>query len=80
LDDVTVHEDEAVMELQKEEVLKRLGLIEKGEMKTRSWDDVKSELFNMKGEVIGITTMGLQDGSIFFALSIKEIPYWRYVR
>jgi serine protease Do len=37
-------------------------------------------LFNMKGEVIGITTMGLQDGSIFFALTIKEIPYWRYVR
>lgn len=37
-------------------------------------------LFNMKGEVIGITTMGLQDGSIFFALIINEIPFWKYVR
>jgi len=46
LDYVIVQEDEAVLELQKEEVLKRLDLIDKGEMKTRSWDDAKSELFN----------------------------------
>jgi serine protease Do len=35
-------------------------------------------LFNMRGEVIGITTKGLQEGSLFFAINIKRlnlIPY-----
>ncbi len=35
-------------------------------------------LFNMRGEVIGITTKGLQEGSLFFAINIKKlnlIPY-----
>jgi len=32
-------------------------------------------LFNMKGEVIGIISLGKQEGSLFFALSILKIPY-----
>ncbi|MBU0766148.1 MAG: S1C family serine protease, partial [Bacteroidetes bacterium] len=35
-------------------------------------------LFNSKGEVIGITTMGVQEGSLFFAINIMKIPYWKY--
>jgi len=37
-------------------------------------------LFNSKGEVIGITTMGQQEGSLFFAISIKELPLWKYIK
>ncbi|HNW70104.1 MAG TPA: trypsin-like peptidase domain-containing protein [Bacteroidales bacterium] len=36
-------------------------------------------LFNSKGEVIGITSMGVQEGSLFFALNIQKIPYWKYL-
>lgn len=35
-------------------------------------------LFNMRGEVIGITTKGMQDGSLYFSINIKNlnlIPY-----
>lgn len=35
-------------------------------------------LCNSKGEVIGITTMGQQEGSLFFSVSIKEIPLSKY--
>lgn len=36
-------------------------------------------LFNSKGEVIGITTMGSQEGSLFFAINIKKVPYRKYL-
>jgi serine protease Do len=37
-------------------------------------------LFNSKGEVIGITTLGLQEGSLFFAINILKIPTWKYIK
>lgn len=37
-------------------------------------------LFNSKGEVIGITTLGQQEGSLFFAINIQKVPYSLYVR
>ncbi|OFX18520.1 MAG: hypothetical protein A2033_02325 [Bacteroidetes bacterium GWA2_31_9] len=35
-------------------------------------------LFNSKGEVIGITSMGAQEGSLFFAINILKIPTSKY--
>jgi len=35
-------------------------------------------LFNMKGELIGVTTMGIHEGSLFFAINIMNIPVNRY--
>ena len=35
-------------------------------------------LFNMNGEVIGITTKGLQEGSLFFAINIKTLNLLGY--
>lgn len=37
-------------------------------------------LFNMKGEVIGITSKGMQEGSLFFAISIKELNLNKYIQ
>ena len=45
LDYVNIHEEEAVSDIQKEEVLRRLKLIESGKMKTRTWEEAKAELF-----------------------------------
>lgn len=44
LDYVSISDDEAPT-WQQEEVNKRLQLIEKGEMKTRSWDEAKKDIF-----------------------------------
>ena len=45
LDYVSVSKEEAVPEWQQDEVNKRLDLIEKGEMKARSWDKAKEDIF-----------------------------------
>lgn len=42
---VSVSKQEAIPQWQQEEVNSRLQLIEKGEMKTRSWDDAKKDIF-----------------------------------
>jgi serine protease Do len=36
-------------------------------------------LFNSNGEAIGITTKGLQDGSLFFCINIQRLPLWKYL-
>lgn len=36
-------------------------------------------IFNFNGEVVGITTMGLQEGNLFFCLNIKKVPYSKYL-
>ncbi len=36
-------------------------------------------LFNYKGEVIGITTWGEQEGNLFFCVNIQKIPYSSYL-
>ncbi len=45
LDYVSVSKEEAIPEWQQEEVNKQLELIEKGEMKARSWDEAKMDVF-----------------------------------
>lgn len=45
LDYVNIQEEEAVSDAQKEEVLRRLEFIENGEMKTRTWEEAKADLF-----------------------------------
>jgi len=45
LDYVSVKNEDIVPQWQQEEVNKRLQLIEKGEMKTRSWDKAKTDIF-----------------------------------
>jgi hypothetical protein len=42
---VKVEEPEAIPQWQQDEVSKRLDLIEKGEMKTRSWKKAKKDIF-----------------------------------
>lgn len=46
LDYVSVSTEESTIpEWQKEEVKRRIELVEKGQMKTRSWDKAKKEVF-----------------------------------
>lgn len=45
LDYVSISDEEAIAEWQQEEVNKRVQLIEKGEMKTRSWEKAKEDIF-----------------------------------
>jgi len=45
LDYVSVSNEETIPAWQQEEVQKRMQLIEKGEMKTRSWDEAKKDVF-----------------------------------
>lgn len=45
LDYVSVCNEEAIPAWQQQEVNSRLQLIEKGEMKTRSWDEAKKDIF-----------------------------------
>ena len=45
LDYVSVSEEEAIPQWQQEEVNRRLQLIEEGDMKTRSWDEAKKDIF-----------------------------------
>ncbi|MCF6298206.1 MAG: addiction module protein [Flavobacteriaceae bacterium] len=45
LDYVSVKKESAIPQWQQEEVNRRLQLIEKGEMKTRSWNEAKADIF-----------------------------------
>ncbi|PIB34203.1 hypothetical protein BFP72_01530 [Reichenbachiella sp. 5M10] len=45
LDYVSINEEKSVPEWQQQEVSKRLELVDSGEMKTRSWDSAKKDLF-----------------------------------
>ncbi|SHK19508.1 Putative addiction module component [Reichenbachiella agariperforans] len=45
LDYVSINEEKPVPEWQQQEVSKRLELVNSGEMKTRSWDSAKKDLF-----------------------------------
>lgn len=46
LDYVSIKKDEAIPQWQQDEVNKRLELIDRGKMKTRSWDEAKKEIFS----------------------------------
>lgn len=46
LDYVSINKDEAIPQWQQDEVNKRLDLINSGEMKTRSWDEAKKDIFS----------------------------------
>lgn len=45
LDYVSVSEEETIAVWQEEEINKRLQLIENGEMKIRSWNEAKKDIF-----------------------------------
>lgn len=45
LDYVSVSNAEDISAQQQEEVAARLALVENGEMKTRTWDEAKKEIF-----------------------------------
>jgi len=45
LDYVSVSKEESIPAWQQQEVNRRLHLIEKGEMKTRSWDEAKKDIY-----------------------------------
>ncbi len=45
LDYVSINKEDAIPQWQQDEVNKRLQLIEKGEMKTRSWNQAKKDIF-----------------------------------
>lgn len=45
LDYVSIENEAKIPKWQQDEVNKRLQLIEKGEIKTRSWDDAKKHIF-----------------------------------
>ena len=45
LDYVTIKKEDVIPQWQQEEVNKRLQMIDQGEMKTRSWDEAKKEVF-----------------------------------
>ena len=45
LDYVSIKKEDVVPQWQQDEVNKRLQLIEKGEIKTRSWDEAKKDIF-----------------------------------
>ena len=44
LDYVSIRED-AIPQWQQDEVARRVDLIEKGEMKTRDWEEAKTDIF-----------------------------------
>lgn len=45
LDYVSINQEEEIPQWQQDEVNKRLQLIDKGEMITRSWDEAKKDIF-----------------------------------
>ena len=45
LDYVSIKKEDVVPQWQQDEVNNRLQLIEKGEIKTRSWDEAKKDIF-----------------------------------
>lgn len=44
LDYVIIQDEDVVSDLQKEEVLRRMELFETGKMKTRTWEEAKTDL------------------------------------
>ena len=46
LDYVSVSKGEAIPAWQQDEVNRRIQLVEKGEMKTRNWEEAKKDIFN----------------------------------
>ncbi len=45
LDYVSIKQEDAIPQWQQDEVNRRLQLIDKGEMKTRSWNEAKKDIF-----------------------------------
>lgn len=45
LDYVSINKEDAIPQWQQDEVNQRLQLIEKGEMKTRSWNEANKDIF-----------------------------------
>lgn len=45
LDYVSINQADTIPQWQQDEVNRRLQLIDKGEMKTRSWDEAKKDIF-----------------------------------
>lgn len=45
LEYVSISKDGAIPQWQQDEVNKRLQLVEKGEMKTRDWEEAKADIF-----------------------------------
>ena len=45
LDYVSINKEDVIPQWQQDEVNRRLQLIEKGEMKTRSWNEAKKDIF-----------------------------------
>jgi hypothetical protein len=45
LDYVSINQEDAIPQWQQDEVNRRLQLIDKGEMKTRSWNEAKKDIF-----------------------------------
>jgi len=45
LDYVSINKEDAIPQWQQDEVNKRLKLINSGEMKTRSWEEAKKDVF-----------------------------------
>lgn len=48
LDYVSINKEDTIPQWQQDEVNKRLELIKSGEMKTRSWDEAKKDIFKDK--------------------------------
>lgn len=45
LDYVSIKKEDVIPQWQQDEVNRRLELIDKGEMKTRSWNEAKNDIF-----------------------------------
>jgi hypothetical protein len=45
LDYVSIKNEDAIPQWQQDEVKRRLELVDKGEMNTRSWDEAKGDIF-----------------------------------
>jgi len=45
LDYVSISKEEEIPQWQQEEVKERLELVDKGQMKTRSWDEAEKDIF-----------------------------------
>ena len=45
LDYVSIKQEDTIPQWQQDEVNRRLQLIDKGEMKTRSWEEAKKDIF-----------------------------------
>jgi len=45
LDYVSIKQEDTIPQWQQDEVNRRLQLIDKGEMKTRSWNEAKNDIF-----------------------------------